>query len=60
MTWDQLLAIAELNAEELAQARDTPPTGCPICGEPLDEARNVLHCRLGHWEAPAGTPAFDC
>ncbi len=60
MAWDQLSAIAALNAAELAQARDTPLTGCPICGEPLDEARSVLHCRLGHWEAPSGTTESDC
>lgn len=60
MSWGQLSAIAEMNAAELAQERDTPLSGCPICGEPLDETRNVLHCRLGHWEAPVGTTAADC
>lgn len=59
MTWDQLLSIAEVNAEELDRVRNTPPADCPICGSPLDEARSVLHCPMGHWEAPSGTPQLD-
>lgn len=57
MAWEQLLTIAQLNAEELLRARNTPPADCPICGGPLDKARNVLHCPMGHWEGPAGASA---
>lgn len=57
MSWEQLLAIDEVNRQELLSALNTPPADCPICGGPLDEARNVLHCPMGHWEGPVGAPA---
>lgn len=57
MSWEQLLAIEEINREELLRARNTPPVDCPICGGPLDKARNVLNCPMGHWTGPVGAPA---
>lgn len=57
MSWEQLLAIDEVNRQELLSALNTPPVDCPICGGPLDEARNLLHCPMGHWEGPVGAPA---
>lgn len=46
--WDFLLGILRANREEQAAERAIPPVACPIHGEPLEAARGVLHCAVGH------------
>jgi hypothetical protein len=48
-SWNGLLAILNDIRQETAQQLAMPPTACPRCGEPLEAARGVLHCRFDGW-----------
>lgn len=48
MGWDQLAGILRSAREERLANDALPPTACPVHGEPLDAARGVLHCPVGH------------
>jgi hypothetical protein len=55
MSWNQLLGILRTAREEAAANEALPPVACPIHGEPLDSARGVLHCPVGHLVSSDGT-----
>jgi hypothetical protein len=55
MSWDQLIAIKERMKQEAREERTRPIVACPHCGEPLDEARGVLHCPWGHFQTTRKT-----
>lgn len=42
-SWETLLSISRENAEYRREELK-PPVACPLCGEPLESARGVLHC----------------
>ena len=46
MSWEQLIDIYREAAELAERERNEPPVACPNCGEPLEEARGVRHCRF--------------
>jgi hypothetical protein len=52
VSFDPLLAIFKEQAEEQRQLAAAPPVACPFDGEPLEEARGVLHCPWGDYEYP--------
>jgi hypothetical protein len=48
-SWQGLLDILNDIRAETAQQLMQPPIACPRCGEPLETARGVLHCRFDSW-----------
>jgi len=52
MSWDQLLNIWKSNEAEQRELAAARPVACPFDGEPLEEARGVLHCPCGDYEYP--------
>lgn len=46
--WDELLGILKSAREERAENDAEPPVACPVHGDPLEAARGVLHCPMGH------------
>ena len=55
MSWDQLKAIADEARQAKRDAESTPPTACPIDGEPLDiNSRGVRNCPLGNFRWDGG------
>jgi hypothetical protein len=50
-SWYGLLSILDEIRQTTAEELAMPPTACPRCGEPLEAARGVLHCRFDGWTA---------
>lgn len=46
MSWEALKAILDEARSEGERQRVEKPVACPHCGEPLQAARGVLHCRF--------------
>lgn len=46
--WESYGRSLRYNAEQERIAEETPPTGCPVCGERLDNTPRGLHCPAGH------------
>lgn len=44
--WESLRGVLAAAAADAHEARDRRPTACPTDGEPLVQARGVLHCRF--------------
>lgn len=51
MSWEQLRAIAQENAQTLEDERSEPPVACPHHGEPLQvrESDGVRNCPFGDY-----------
>lgn len=48
MSWNQLLSILNAAQEEARDNAAQEPIACPVHGDPLEKARGVLHCPMGH------------
>lgn len=48
-SWYGLLGILDEIRQNHAEQVAAPPVACPLCGEPLEAARGVLHCRFEGW-----------
>lgn len=43
-SWETLLSISREARQLVDEERRRPLVACPLCGEPLESARGVLHC----------------
>lgn len=53
MSWDQLLDVFKVDAEERSLQASQPPVACPNDGYPLEEGpAGTLHCPFDGWTYP--------
>ena len=55
MSWQQLVAIKDEMRQTAREESERPIVACPYCGEPLEEARGVLHCPSGDYQTTRKT-----
>jgi hypothetical protein len=48
-SWQGLADILNEFRQVTAEQLSMPPVACPQCGEPLETARRVLHCKYDGW-----------
>jgi len=51
--WEGLRSGYRQAAGEAEQRAQRPEIDCPLCGTPLEYARGLKHCPLGHYTVPA-------